>query len=100
MLYIINHTIYPSYFLFIGIYILCVVIWLQHLFFGECIFHLIERRLLNDEKGVLSPFMDLFGIDSDKYNSKILLMFSTQGIITLTFELITRTIFLFKNWLF
>lgn len=100
MVYIINHTIFPSYFLFVGVYIIGLIIWLQHLFCGECIIHLIERRLLNDKKGVLSPLMELFGIKSDEYNSKILLMFSTHCIVMLSFELITRTIFLFKNWLF
>lgn len=100
LIYIINHTVFPSYILFLIFYFLYCIIWLQHIFCGDCIIHHIEHRLLGDKKGVLSPFMELFDIHSDEYNSKILVMSSTLVMSMLTFELITRTIFLFKNWLF
>lgn len=100
LIYIINHTVFPSYILFLIFYFLYCIIWLQHIFCGDCIIHHIEHRLLGDKKGVLSPFMELFDIHSDEYNSKILVMSSTLVMSMLSFELITRTIFLFKNWLF
>jgi hypothetical protein len=99
-IYIVNHTVFPSYILFISFYMIYLLIWLQHIICGDCIVYNIEYRMLGDKKGVLTPFMDLFGIDSDEYSSKILVMSSTIIMSMLTFELITRTIFLFKNWLF
>jgi hypothetical protein len=62
--------------------------------------HYIEKRLLNDNKCVTTPLMELFGINSYEHNSKILIMLSTTMMLMLTFELITRTTFLFKSWLF
>jgi hypothetical protein len=100
LIYIINHTVFPSYILFVVFYCACFIIWLQHIFCGDCIIHHIENRLLGDKKGVLSPFMELFNIHSDEYNSKILVMASTLVTGMLTFELITRTIFICKSWLF
>lgn len=100
IIYIINHTVFPSYVLFVLFYMAYIIIWLQHIICGDCIIHHIEHRLLGDKKSVLSPFMELFNIKSDEYSSKILVMSSTLVMCMLTFELITRTIFLFKNWLF
>jgi hypothetical protein len=99
-IYIINHTILPSYFIFITFYLICLLVWLQHMICGDCVVHLIEHRLLGDKKGVLNPFMELFDIHSDEYNTKILVMSSTIVVGMLTFEFFTRTIFLFQHWLF
>jgi len=98
-IYIINHTIMPSYFIFVIFYIIFFIIWVQHIICGDCVIHHIEHRLIGDKKGVLSPFMELFNINSDEYNSKILVMSSTLVVGMLTFELIARTTVMFQNWI-
>jgi hypothetical protein len=99
IIYIINHTIMPSFILFVIFYFIYLVIWLQHIICGDCIIHHIEHRLIGDKKGIISPFMELFNINSDEYNSKILVMSSTLVIGMLTFEFISRTVLLFQNWM-
>lgn len=99
LIYIINHTIMPSFILFILFYFIYLIIWLQHIICGDCIIHHIEHRLIGDKKGIISPFMELFNINSDEYNSKILVMSSTLVFGMLTFELISRTILMFQNWI-
>ncbi len=100
IIYIINHTIFPSYVLFVVFYVIYFIMWLQHIICGDCVVHHIENRLIGDKKNILSPIMELFNINSDEYNSKIFVMMSTLVMGIFTFELITRTIFLFKSWLF
>lgn len=99
LIYIINHTIMPSFILFIIFYFLYLIIWLQHIICGDCIIHHIEHRLIGDKKGIISPFMELFNINSDEYNSKILVMSSTVVFGMLTFELISRAVLMFQNWI-
>lgn len=99
VIYIINHTIMPSYIVFVIFYAIFFIIWVQHIICGDCVIHHIEHRLIGDKKGVLSPFMELFNINSDEYNSKILVMSSTLVVGMLTFELIARSILMFQNWI-
>ena len=88
-----------SYIVFVIFYAIFFIIWVQHIICGDCVIHHIEHRLIGDKKGVLSPFMELFNINSDEYNSKILVMSSTLVVGMLTFELIARSILMFQNWI-
>lgn len=100
VLYILNHTLYPSYFLFLIIYGLLVFIWLQHLICGECLFTKLEQKLIGDKNNFFDPLLKIFHIHvTHDSGFGIVILSSTTAMLMLTMELLNRTILNIQSWI-
>ena len=95
-LYVLSHTIFPSFLFVCVVYGLFIAIWAQHMFFGGCILSFVERSLIGDETTLVADtLLDLFDIRvspdsfSNSVNGIVCLCF-TVGACLLTFELLAR----------
>lgn len=91
-LYILAHTLFPSFWFALLIYLVFVAIWLQHMFFGGCILSFVERALIGDQTTLAADTaLDLFDIQAspESVNGIVLLCF-TVGVCTMTLELVAR----------
>jgi len=100
ILYILNHTLYPSYFLFLIIYGILVFIWLQHLVCGECLFTKLEQKLIGDKNNFFDPLLKIFHIQVTQDSGfGIVILSSSMAMMMLTMELLNRTILNIKSWI-
>lgn len=94
------HTILPSYWLFVGLYILFGLIWIQHIACGGCVVNRIERTLLGDTKGFVDPFLEAFHMPvTDETTRGVTIMGSTLVMTLLTLELTSRTILNIQHYM-
>ena len=99
-LYIILHTILPSYFLFFMLYCWMLFIWIHHVYTGGCIVSKLEQRLICDSISFIDPILLLFHIPiTPEITSAIVIMTSSIIIFMSTLELIARTVILMPNYL-
>lgn len=87
------HTLLPSYWLFVLIYGIVGLIWIQHIVCGGCVVNRIEKTLLGDTKGFVDPFLEAFHMPvTDETTRGVTIMGSTLVMVLLTLELTSRTI--------
>jgi hypothetical protein len=87
------HTLLPSYWLFVLIYGIIGLIWIQHIICGGCVVNRIEKTLLGDTKGFVDPFLEAFHMPvTDETTRGVTIMGSTLVMVLLTLELTSRTI--------
>jgi hypothetical protein len=90
--YFMIHTVIPSYFIFLVLYIFWVLVWLQHLVLGGCVIGNIENTLIGDTNGFITPLFDMLNIDiSLKLMDNLILLLSTLIISVLSYEFVIRT---------
>ena len=100
ILYIISHTLLPSYWLLLVIYLCILSIWIQHIVCGGCIVNRIERKFLKDEKSFIDPLLDLFNIPITEHTTRgITIMCSTLIVSLVGLELSCRTVFALRPYL-
>jgi hypothetical protein len=93
MLIFLNHTIYQSYILFIGLYFFMFLIWAHHIITGGCIISKLEQRLIGDESSFTDPILEFFHVPiTPESSSGLVLMTSSLIFMMLTLELMSRTI--------
>lgn len=93
MLIFLNHTIYQSYILFIGLYFFMFLIWAHHIITGGCIISKLEQRLIGDEASFIDPILEVFHIPiTPESSSGLVLLTSSLIFMMLTLELMSRTI--------
>ena len=90
--YFMIHTVMPSYFLFLVLYVFWGLVWLQHLLLGGCVIGNIENNLLGDTTGFITPIFDMLNINvSVKTMDNIILLVSTLIVSILSYEFVIRT---------
>jgi hypothetical protein len=91
--YIVIHTIFPSYFLLVWLYIIILITWLQHIICGDCIFSILEQKLIGDSQNFVDPLLEIFHMPVTSESAVgVTIMGSTLVLLVVTFELISRTI--------
>jgi len=89
--YFMIHTVMPSYFLFLVLYVFWGLVWLQHLLLGGCVIGNIENNLLGDTTGFITPIFDMLNINvSVKTMDNIILLVSTLIVSILSYEFVIR----------
>jgi hypothetical protein len=90
--YIMIHTVIPSYFIFLVLYLFWVLVWLQHLILGGCVIGNIENTLIGDTTGFITPIFDMLNIDvSVTFMDNLIILLSTLIISVLSYEFVTKT---------
>jgi hypothetical protein len=93
VLYVIVHTIVPSYWFLCIVWFLATIIWLHHILTGCCIFTRIEQRLIKDKLTISDPVLEIFHIPVTKENTLgITIIISTLCCVFISFELFTRSL--------
>ena len=97
---IIVHTVLPSYFLLCLVYLVCLLIWIQHITTGGCISSKLEQRLIGDNTSFIDPILEVFNIPiTPQTTSGIVVMGSTLMIFMMSLELCARTVLTIKSYL-
>jgi hypothetical protein len=90
--YFMIHTVIPSYFIFLVLYLFWVLVWLQHLILGGCVIGNIENTLIGDTTGFITPIFDMLNIDvSVTFMDNLIILLSTLIISVLSYEFVIRT---------
>jgi hypothetical protein len=94
------HTLVPSYWLFLCIYGILALIWIQHLVYGDSIVNQIEKEWIGDNTCFVEPFLEAFHMPvTDETTRGVTIMTSTLLMIFLTLELTSRTILNINHYL-
>lgn len=100
ILYVLNHTLIPSYFLFLVLYGAALLVWLHHLVCGGCLSSKLEQKLIGDTKSMVDPLMELFHIPITRDSAVGAVIFtSSLTVMMLTMELLNRTILNVQTWM-
>jgi len=93
LIYIINRTVYTSYWLLLTFYVVYFLIFIHHLICGGCIITKVEQRLLKDQQSFIDPILEIFHIPiTPDVSNHIFVMLSCFLMSILTIEIIGRTI--------
>ena len=91
--YIYLHIFSHSYLQFIVFYFICFLVWIQHLFCGDCLIFIIEKKLIGNHSSIMDNLIDIFHITpTEGLTNGILLIMSSLVMAMLTGELLSRTI--------
>jgi hypothetical protein len=100
VVYVIIHTIHPSYILLCFFWAFALLVWVQHVVTGGCIFSKIEQKLVGDTQSFVDPILAAFHMPvTPETTSGIVTMGSSCVMVLLTFELVCRTILNIRAWL-
>ena len=66
---ILCHTVYPSFFFQLGVFLCLLVIWLQHIFLKVCISIVAEQKLTNHEPPFYKIIRDVLGISPSEFTT-------------------------------
>ncbi len=100
IVYVIIHTIHPSYMLLVFFWIFALSVWVQHIVTGGCIFSKIEQKLVGDTQSFVDPVLAAFHmLITPETTAGVVTMGSSCVMVLLTFELMCRTILNIKAWL-
>jgi len=92
-LYILVHTLFPSYWLLCMLWCIIGLSWLHHILTGCCIFTRIEQRLMGVKTTISDYLLELFHIPVTNENTMgFTICMSTLLCILLSFELFSRTL--------
>lgn len=81
----VSFTLYPAFWFQTAMFMLCGLVWAQHILFHGCVFSKVEQRLLGDETSFLDPYLELFDVDATERSKQgILMMLSTVGLSMFT----------------
>jgi hypothetical protein len=99
IVFILLHTFFHSYWYFLAFYIICAIIWLQHLVLQDCIITSLEQKFIGDDIGFLNPILEAFHIPLTKETTTGVMYLGSSTVFGfLTLELISRTSILILSW--
>ena len=94
------HTIIPSYFLLLIIYIIYFFVWVHHILTGGCIISKLEQRLIGDSDSFIDPILEVFNIPiTPQTTSGAVIMGSSIILFMMTLEISARTIMTLNSYL-
>jgi hypothetical protein len=98
LLVIFSHTIYPVFWFQFVMFVVCLAIWLQHIFLQNCVVTMIENKLLKTTDEGIDRILDLFGIPLMKETRMgFTLITGTVIVGLLGLELISRSVMFFRS---
>jgi hypothetical protein len=86
---IISHTLYPSFWFQLGVFICLFVIWLQHIFLKVCIAIVAEKNFTNHEPPFYKIIRDVLGINPDDFTTYFVIA-ETMAVGCFGLELLAR----------
>jgi hypothetical protein len=89
ILLIVSHTIYPAFWLQAVVFVLLLIIWIQHVVLKVCISVVSEKVLTDNESPFHKLLEDLFGIKSAEF-SNYLVTVETVAIGCFSLELLAN----------
>lgn len=89
ILLIVSHTIYPAFWLQVTVFVLIVIIWIQHIMLKVCVSVVAEKKLTMNESPFHSILENMFHVDSETF-SNYFVTAETAAIVCLGLELISR----------
>ena len=94
------HTVIPSYFLLLIVYLIWFCIWAQHILTGGCIISKLEQRLIGDKISFIDPVLEIFNIPvTPQTTTGAVVMGSTVILFMMTLELSARTVLTLNSYL-
>jgi hypothetical protein len=94
------HTVFPSYFLLLILYLVWFCIWAHHVLTGGCIISKLEQRLIGDKNSFIDPLLDIFNIPvTPQTTTGAVVMGSTLILFMMTLELSARTVLTVNSYL-
>jgi hypothetical protein len=94
------HTIIPSYFLLVILYLIWFCVWAHHVLTGGCIISKIEQRLIGDKTSFIDPILEVFNIPvTPQTTTGAIVMGSTLILFMMTLELSVRTVLTLNSYL-
>jgi len=97
---IIVHTVVPSYFLLLVIYVIYFCIWLHHILTGGCIISKLEQRLIGDSNSFVDPILEIFNIPiTPQTTTGAVIMGSSIILFMMTLEISARTVLTINSYL-
>ena len=96
----VSHVIYPVIWLQIGVFLVVLLVWLQHICLRTCICSSLERRLMGtDSRLAIDIVLDVFGIPVTKHTRMgVTLLLSTFGVVFLGLELVARGVLSLREY--
>jgi len=98
---ILSHTIYPEFYLQLGVFVCLLIIWIQHLIFNICIVIVAEQGLTKNESPYtefVKTFLDYFKIDINQFPIYFMIT-ETIAVFLLGLEIISRCSFYLQRFL-
>jgi hypothetical protein len=98
---ILSHTIYPEFYLQLGVFLCLLVIWIQHLIFNICIVIVAEQGLTKNESPYtefVKTFLDYLKIDINQFPIYFMIT-ETIAVFLLGLEIISRCSFYLQRFL-
>jgi hypothetical protein len=96
-LVIISHTLYPSFWLQLGVFMIILMIWIQHIFLKVCISTVAEKDLTNNS----APFHELvetiLNISTDDFINHLIVA-ETVALGCFALELVSRMSVFLNDW--
>lgn len=94
------HTIFPSYFFLLILYIIYICVWVHHILTGGCIISKLEQRLIGDRNSFIDPILEVFNIPiTPQTASGVVIMGSTLMLFMMTLEISARTVLTLNSYL-
>ena len=97
MLIIISHTIYPSFWLQLCVFIVMSIILMQHIFLKVCISVVAEQGLTNNVSPFYTLLNDIFGISANDFIN-LFVVGETVLVGSLGLEIISRCSMYLQGW--
>lgn len=98
---ILSHTVYPEFYLQLGVFVCLFIIWIHHVIFNICIVVVAEQGLTKKESPyaeLIKVFLDYLKIDISQY--PIYFMISeTVLVFVLGLEIVSRCSFYLQRFL-
>lgn len=98
---ILSHTIYPEFYLQLGVFICLLIIWIHHLIFNLCIVIVAEQGLTKNESPYtefIKIFLDYFKLDISHYPIYFMIA-ETVLVFVLGLEIVSRCSFYLQRFL-
>ena len=97
---IIVHTVIPSYFLLLVVYLIWFCIWSHHILTGGCIISKLEQRLIGDKVSFIDQILEIFNIPvTPQTTSGAVVLGSTLILFMMSLELCARTVLTLNSYL-
>lgn len=94
------HTVIPSYFLLLILYLIWFCVWAHHVLTGGCIISKLEQKLIGDNNSFIDPLLDVFNIPiTPQTTTGAVIMGSTLILFMMTLELSARTVMTLNSYL-
>lgn len=99
VLYVISHTLYPVFWFQTFVFVIGLIVWLQHIVLHTCVCTSLERRLLGPDGNLaIDVVLNLFDIPVSKETRiGVTLLMSSLSVLFMGFELTARSVLFIRE---